>query len=270
MIPPPAIAGEKQLPGLAYTAYPNGVQCEVTQIHSGHLVVLTYALFFEPPIVKVESTQHDFHKPSVRDTLESLLADDTFLPNGGELAFGVQHDYGVKDLDQWEDRNVNQERRELTYLMDLLRGGDATLRDVCESLSLDIHFALVYSLEKKFEDELIITRRLASMQGSAIESFDDVKVSAGGGRFFPGLDEDIDELRSGYDPVHDDEEIAQEKVKTFEDVCWVTPLTEFTQFMNYYCYAIPNYHDSTYDMWGRGCLIVKVGTRWDRKTLVST
>ncbi|XP_055334326.1 uncharacterized protein LOC129585604 [Paramacrobiotus metropolitanus] len=117
-------------PSIGYIAFFSDVEHEVAVVQSGYRVTLTYNLYFgETPVSPPEAMitnvvanrEHTF-----KAGLEQLLADPTFLPNGGLVGFGLQHKYPV-----------NAETK-LCSVMECLKGNDALVRKVCQQLSLPI------------------------------------------------------------------------------------------------------------------------------------
>ena len=114
-------------PQLGYVALFNEVEQEVLPITSGHCVTITYDLFYhDPPSlpIPISSTSAS---ASFKSTLEALLNDPGFLPDGGHLGFGLEYAYpshtsGGSNLDELED---------------CLKGVDADVMQVFEELSLE-------------------------------------------------------------------------------------------------------------------------------------
>jgi len=79
-------------PSIAYVAFYSDVEHEVTPVISGYRVTLTYNLYFSAdaaydsvaPIVVPSKSEATF-----QSALSTLLSDNTFMPKGGFLGFGL-------------------------------------------------------------------------------------------------------------------------------------------------------------------------------------
>ncbi|XP_055334167.1 uncharacterized protein LOC129585491 [Paramacrobiotus metropolitanus] len=115
-------------PSIGYIAFFSDVEHEVAVVQSGYRVTLTYNLYFgetpAPPEAMVNIAVN--HELTFKTGLEQLLADPTFLPQGGLIGFGLQHKYPVNA------------QTKLCTLMERLKGSDALVKKVCEQLSLPV------------------------------------------------------------------------------------------------------------------------------------
>ena len=82
-------------PSIIYFAFDNSIEHEVLKVTSGHLVTITYHLCISPsgavgesasPVIREVNGLENF-----KETLETMLRDETFMPEGGKLGFGLQH-----------------------------------------------------------------------------------------------------------------------------------------------------------------------------------
>ncbi|KAJ7166007.1 hypothetical protein C8R46DRAFT_1275520 [Mycena filopes] len=77
---------------VAYVAFYGDVEHEVAIVESGHRVTLTYNLYFatksSPPVHLSPSADTE-----LQSALSSLVADATFLSDGGTLGFGLRYQY---------------------------------------------------------------------------------------------------------------------------------------------------------------------------------
>lgn len=259
-LPSPPVAGGNTHPGLEYAAFTNDIAYGFAPVQVGHLVTVTYHLYFESPVMSADHTPVDVQGPLLKATCESLLAGESFLPNGGELAFRMRRVYAIS--------NKRRTRKDLAHILGSLKGSDAALTDVCNQLDLDVNFNIVYSVDPKFEDEAIISPKLMKMDLSyPLE--DDMLYAIRckyKGRYLAGYDEMLD--RDGCDEF--EREMVKEKRKTNEDVSWVTPLTEsLTRTQVRFGQTCYGGEVEMHNLYGRGCLIVKVGEWRNRKTVVS-
>ena len=122
---------------VAYIAFFSDVEHEVLPVTSGHRVTITYNLYWAPPPavafpeeLSVLYPQHS-NTSSVAEALAALLADATFLPEGGTLGFGLRHAYPFEK--RWTDDMPNP----LDKLRGWLKGSDAALFRGLQALSLE-------------------------------------------------------------------------------------------------------------------------------------
>ncbi|XP_055334293.1 uncharacterized protein LOC129585582 [Paramacrobiotus metropolitanus] len=115
-------------PSIGYIAFFSDVEHEVTVVQSGYRVTLTFNLYFggTPSPSKALNNLDINRENAFRTRLAKLLADPKFLPKGGWIGFGLQHEYPV---------NANTDLR---TLMERLEGSDALVKKVGEQLSLPI------------------------------------------------------------------------------------------------------------------------------------
>lgn len=126
-------------PSIAYAAFFSDVDHEVTLVESGHRVSATYNLYFSPSkptpasatVTDSAARLRVLHpigeNPSeVSNALQALLAEPTFLPNGGTLGFGLRHLYPFPKT--WSSGDVEP----LTSLKAWLKGSDAALMHACQ------------------------------------------------------------------------------------------------------------------------------------------
>ncbi|TFK90703.1 hypothetical protein K466DRAFT_484250 [Polyporus arcularius HHB13444] len=126
-----------ELKRVAYIAFFSDIEHEVLPVTSGHRVTITYNLYWAPPpaVAFPEELSVIYPKHSnfaaVGEALAELLADPTFLPEGGTLGFGLRHAYPFEK--RWERKMPNP----LDKLRGWLKGSDAALFRALQALSLD-------------------------------------------------------------------------------------------------------------------------------------
>lgn len=139
---------EHDTPHIAYTAFYSDVEHEVMPVKSGYRVTVTYNLYFSDPSPAIPETSLVVQNPLVasafRIELERLLTDPTFVPEGGNLMFGLRHQYPV-ELENLEWRA--DKKALLQGMSAYLKGSDAVVYKVCGELGLRTLLQLV------FEDE---------------------------------------------------------------------------------------------------------------------
>ncbi|KAK0454110.1 uncharacterized protein EV420DRAFT_1645339 [Desarmillaria tabescens] len=81
-------------PSIAYVAFYSDVEHEVLPVTSGARITLTYNLYFErAPRFFAAGPVPDAKHTILKAALKRLIEDETFLPDGGCLAFGLNHQY---------------------------------------------------------------------------------------------------------------------------------------------------------------------------------
>ena len=127
-------------PHVAYVAFFSDVEHEVSVVTSGYRVTLTYNLYFSEhpsPDSALGILPENNPLNPLKNALSVLLADPTFLPEGGWLGFGLSHKYPFNPLS--------------TKISDLdkrLKGSDAAIRRICKAVSLDIRLKAIYNTNK--------------------------------------------------------------------------------------------------------------------------
>ncbi|KAF8834700.1 hypothetical protein BDN67DRAFT_1072631 [Paxillus ammoniavirescens] len=132
------ISTAAQSPPIGFIAFFSDVEHEVMEVTSGYRVTLTYNLYFAEteslPLISTPSPQED----SFRTAIVDLVANPAVLPGGGYLGFGLQHQYPVS-------RQMSVES-----LRTCLKGQDAVIARVLDSLSLKWHLRMCYCAAEKF------------------------------------------------------------------------------------------------------------------------
>ncbi|KAI1789981.1 hypothetical protein LXA43DRAFT_1095884 [Ganoderma leucocontextum] len=95
-----ALLAQQQRPSIAYVAFFSDTEHEVMPVTSGHRVTITYNLYYALAGASSTSSQpacvpHQIstNEQSFKDALQAVLQDESFLPNGGNLMFGLRHQY---------------------------------------------------------------------------------------------------------------------------------------------------------------------------------
>ncbi|KAJ6509853.1 hypothetical protein DFH09DRAFT_1435381 [Mycena vulgaris] len=121
--------------GIAYVAFYSDVTHAVEPVLEGYRVTLTYNLFLAdrngasaPGLRIAPSPERTFE-----DVLRALLADPTFLPTGGLLAYGLAHQYPMPAHVQ---TNVQT---------NMLKGSDARIRTISQRVGLATHVKMLYN-----------------------------------------------------------------------------------------------------------------------------
>ncbi|EJD46053.1 hypothetical protein AURDEDRAFT_103079, partial [Auricularia subglabra TFB-10046 SS5] len=75
---------------VSWVAFYSDVEHEVLPVTSGHRVTITYNLYFVKDVVSPQVKSEP-----LLQALKQLVADPTFMPDGGRLGFGLKHQYPV-------------------------------------------------------------------------------------------------------------------------------------------------------------------------------
>lgn len=136
---------------ITYAAFYGDVEHEVTEVKSGYRLSLTYNLYFgtsldsQSIISTPTTTTTGLYTPLppnavlFQNKLSELLSDETFLPMGGRLGFGLFHEYPF-----------NSEPN-LRRIAEVLKGSDATIMQACRAFGLDCVLNVCY--QDQYDDE---------------------------------------------------------------------------------------------------------------------
>jgi hypothetical protein len=163
---------------VGFVAFFSDVEHEVAPVTSGHRLTLTYNLYLETKSYdEVQKTEVKLGNYSrVKTSLQELLGDSSFLPEGGRAGFGLSHQYPfVKSIEVGE-----ASKGDLETLTTLLKGSDATLYRVCQELELKAYLRFFFDaddaqlLATQFPDvyslyETSLTSELLDNYGDVVE-----------------------------------------------------------------------------------------------------
>ncbi|KAJ7650773.1 hypothetical protein FB45DRAFT_986640 [Roridomyces roridus] len=197
------LSAVSESPSIAYIAFYSDVTHTVETVNAGYRVTLTYNLFVASRNDGIDTIQRNISEPerAFEKGLRALLANPSFLPSGGFLAFGLAHQYPipVKPL----LRAGRLRGRGLPGILPLLKGNDALIRAISEHVGLETQLKVHYITDQIgrdiLADDVIQTGHIVEDQGE--------------------LQDQLEELG---EPVHgsDDDDPAGVVV------VWVTELTE--------------------------------------------
>jgi hypothetical protein len=88
-----------------------------------------------PPLLRQGNLDLQFKLTPLSSSLISSYKDPKFLPKGGRLAFGLEHEYGVA------------EQYEVIFLDDSYKGKDAMLVSILKGMGLSYQFKAVYEVD---------------------------------------------------------------------------------------------------------------------------
>ncbi|KAJ7093439.1 hypothetical protein B0H15DRAFT_832331 [Mycena belliarum] len=155
---------------VAYVAFFSDVTHAVEPVREGYRVTLTYNLFLVDRPTRASAAAAGQRIPpaperTFEDALRTLLADATFLPAGGLLAFGLAHQYPMptppKNVYNRETRKFEMDPKHLRLgvpeahslkpVLQTLKGSDARIRTVAEHVGLATHVKILYNSGAKCE-----------------------------------------------------------------------------------------------------------------------
>ena len=140
-------------PSIGYVAFFSDVEHEVRRVVSGHRITLTYNLYFAediaadvganmaaskaksattpPPTLTTPSSLSTRAEP-IKFHIQTILANNEILPQGGVLGFGLNHVYPV------------EKQRSIRHIPAMLKGSDLLLWNVLRDLGLEPTVYYVY------------------------------------------------------------------------------------------------------------------------------
>jgi len=133
-----SLTASQSSPSLAYVAFYSDLEHEVLKVTSGRRVTVTYNLCLVDPTPDLEApvvTPSFGDVSNLQSTLQRLLKNPKFLPDGGTLGFGLAHLYPVTF------------QTELRKMVRRLKGVDAQVYQACRELKLKPSLKMVYEDE---------------------------------------------------------------------------------------------------------------------------
>ncbi|KAE9394942.1 hypothetical protein BT96DRAFT_886097 [Gymnopus androsaceus JB14] len=253
------LASADSTPKVGYVAFFSDVEHEVLPVTSGYRVTLTYNIYLEKLLLNASSESEViprapvFNMPNqAQSALSDLLLDPTFLPEGGLIGFGLCHQYPFRE--RVEDYG-KQEREALQLILNILKGNDRAISNLCQGLGLKPFIRVIYSLRG----------------GRAVVMIDHV-VKGGTMGGYDGEDFISDELikemggvwinSGGPHKFYYGEPPKEQRVR------WITPMTSFNA--TDFSYMTYGNEASLEHAYGNFCLICKVGPVSDRIATRST
>jgi hypothetical protein len=242
-------------PSVSYIAFYSDVEHEVMPLSSGYRVTLTYNLHFpsEAPgpagITRNPSPQHIL----IKTALENLLADPKFLPNGGNLGFGLDHQYAIE-----------RKEGELKDIIGYLKGNDAVILHACRELSLKAELKLVYEDERDYRrvwpDNLVLMDRVAKLPEDQVEDgLSEALCKLGGKRI---KSTGLAPREPSWDLTNTNWEDSKESAV---DIWWMSELTPFTMVETPYVRYGNEAHLAF--SYGNLCLVVGFGAAGNRASV---
>ena len=198
-----SLTASQSSPSLAYVAFYSDLEHEVLKVTSGRRVTVTYNLYLVDPTPNLRApfvTPSSEGVSNLQATLQGLLNNPEFLPDGGTLGLGLAHLYPVSL------------RTNLKKMVTRLKGADAEAYRACRELGLDPSLQVIYDDDDSDFGIMLDTITEAyydpsyeTYQGALVEHFGGVPVNS-------TEDANLDELpewaRKGAEP---------------EFITWITP-----------------------------------------------
>ncbi|TFK63788.1 hypothetical protein BDN72DRAFT_775478 [Pluteus cervinus] len=252
---PSNILSKAATPSAACVAFYSDVEHEIAPITSGYRLTLTYDLLYgEEKEENIDLSLGSSLAMVTRSIPEvsllqaaivNLLQDDHVLPDGGCFGFGFRYTYPAFTPQETDD-DSDSPRSSLKDVLNQLRGSDALLKQVCDTLSLSVTAQVVIDTERD-EPSLMLIPDLVDLSESQVES---------------GWEEAVSDWTGGREVVDWESESAGD---FNEKIMWVTPRTAFPTFRT--TYIIADYkRPIVAGLQGDICLVVKVGPVGRRET----
>jgi len=137
-----SLTAPQSSPSLAYVAFYSDLEHEVLKVTSGHRVTVTYNLYLVDPAPNLEApvvTPSPEGVSNLQATLQGLLKNKEFLPDGGTLGFGLAHLYPIS----FETK--------LEKMIAHLKGADADVYRACRELKLKLSLKMIYEDSEEWD-----------------------------------------------------------------------------------------------------------------------
>jgi hypothetical protein len=127
-----SVLAECQDPHIAYVALYSDIEHEVSMVKSGHRISVTYNLYYDDDAgARTIPVSLSPNALALKKTLDALLLDSSFLPEGGWLGFNLEHKYPVEMSRDGPYFSLNE-------ISKRLKGLDAETVRVAKELSLHV------------------------------------------------------------------------------------------------------------------------------------
>ena len=252
---------------IAYIAFFSDVEHEVSPVTSGYRVTLTYNLYYtwdtstrlyREGVSSVMPAHADVS--NLRRILAGLLDDPAFLPEGGNLGFGLRHRYPFPTLyEGWRHEDP------LDSLERWLKGSDHSLFQACEESGLNPLLRLIhdhrlyggrlillegmFNLPDNWDGEMDVSRLLLEEEAEALGAAEVKHKKFGEG--------DVHDSYENMSLDGDDFE-AQEKIEIYWVTDWERADHVVSEWLTYGNEASIEY------LYAHVCLIAKVPPAQDR------
>ncbi|KAL5482406.1 hypothetical protein ACEPAI_9000 [Sanghuangporus weigelae] len=145
---------------IGYIAFFSDVEHEVATVRSGYRVTITYNLYYDfEGLFKILDPPKalPMNECAVKNSLQALIEDEKFYPNGTHLGFGLNHAYPI-ELKPWGTSTLD-------LIAQYLKGSDAALMKACKELGLDAKLYVFYTDENGRGTYEFIVPRVVELDG---------------------------------------------------------------------------------------------------------
>ncbi|KAF8885006.1 hypothetical protein BD779DRAFT_1673882 [Infundibulicybe gibba] len=206
-----AMISQSNEPCFGYIAFYSDVEHEVSVVHSGYRVSLTYNLYYNNNSLLSSVSPVAPDDAAFKSAISALLDDPSFLPSGGLLGFGLRFMYPIPQT------------LEVLNFLDL-KGCDAMVQRVCEELDLETSLNAIYEVEDIHgTDVQVMTTTVLDLLGGEIDGF-----------LLSTLVEEYDAVPiypTGTTAPRDEN---NKPYSTALEVAWISDLTTFTRSSSEY------------------------------------
>ena len=167
-----SLTASQSSPSLAYVAFYSDLEHEVLKVTSGRRVTVTYNLYLVDPAPNLEApvvTPSSGGVSNLQTTLQGLLKDPKFLPDGGTLGFGLAHLYPVDFGTELEEM--------ITYL----KGADADVCRACRELQLKPALKMIYEDSEDLGFGIMLNEVTSAYYDPYSEDYESTLVKQAGG-----------------------------------------------------------------------------------------
>jgi len=146
-------------PQAAFIAFFSDIEHEVKPVTSGCRVTLTYNLYVKKDSeAKSTVVSEDVENELALKKVFTHLLEDSAFDDGALIGFGLNHKYPI-----------NMDATVLSDIKEYLKGSDATIKRVCDLLSLDVTIKAVYLDSRDDSMEVALLDNFPQLQGPEIE-----------------------------------------------------------------------------------------------------
>ena len=221
---------------VAYVAFFSDVEHEVFKVTSGHRITITYNLYYDSTghsKLNAEDTMRtsrlSYVEEAFKARLEEILRDESFLPDGGYLGFGLIHKYPT--LPYGKEASI----------FNCLKGNDALVQRVFADVGLKPRPRLLYREGDRIQILLPHDVRLDGI-GIESESLSEALLDDYTGTMIQNIDYENRKTSKG---------------RPRYDIHWVTNVTDFNDVEEVYA-TYGNEAIASY-LYASFCLTVQIG-----------
>ena len=220
---------------VAYVAFFSDVEHEVFKVTSGHRITITYNLYYDSSKRNTEdimrTSRLSYVEEAFKARLEEILRDESFLPDGGYLGFGLIHKYPAPTRDRMDNQCLPAGP---------LKGNDALVQRVFGDLGLNPKLRVLY------EENGVHVLLESDVDVGGVNLYDDSLLETldrdYNGKIIQNIDYENEETSWGEPEYH---------------IHWVTDVTKFNEIEQ--VYATYGNEVQTDFFYAHFCLTVQIG-----------